>query len=91
MFAELADILDLAGELPFKSASYRKVADSLRNLETPFDQIVETGEYDKIPGAGNAIKEKLKSMAYTDELPTLVKWRKREIYPRGGEKSICFP
>jgi DNA polymerase (family 10) len=79
MFLELADLLDLAGELPFKSSSYRKVADSLRNLDTPFDQLVNAGQFDKIAGAGKAIKEKLKAIAETGSLPALDNWRKHEI------------
>jgi len=79
LFLELADLLDLAGELPFKASSYRKVADSLRELDIPFDELVGVGRFDKIPGAGKAIREKLKTLAETGELPTLEKWRKHEI------------
>jgi DNA polymerase (family 10) len=79
LFSELADLLDLAGELPFKAASYRKVADSLRTLDTPFAQLIGDGRFDKIPGVGKAIKGKLIKLAETGELPTLEKWRKHEI------------
>ena len=79
MFYELADLLDLAGELPFKSSAYRKVATGLRKLDTPFDRLVSAGHLSKIPGAGKAIKEKLKTMAETGNLPALDKWRKHEI------------
>ena len=84
MFLELADLLDLAGELPFKSSSYRKVAHSLQNLKEPFQQIVKDNEFEKIPGAGKAIKEKLVAMALTGKLPALEKWRQHEtasFYP----------
>ncbi len=79
MFNELADLLDLAGELPFKSASYRKVANSLKELDEPFVEIVKDEQWDKIPGAGKAIKEKLKSMVKTGSIPALEKWRKHEM------------
>jgi len=79
MFLELADLLDLAGELPFKSASYRKVAVSLKHLDESYDKLVKTGEFEKIPGAGKAIREKLIAMAETGQMPALEKWRNHEI------------
>ncbi|MCP4584053.1 MAG: hypothetical protein GY839_20770 [candidate division Zixibacteria bacterium] len=79
LFLELADLLDLAGELPFKSASYRKVAFSLQNLDRCYDKLVKAGEFEKIPGAGKAIKEKLIAMVETGQLPALEKWRNHEI------------
>jgi len=79
LFNELADILDLAGELPFKSASYRKAAQSLLILDEPFHQIVSRGDYSKVLGAGKAIKEKLMALALTQKLPALEKWRQHKI------------
>ena len=80
LFLELADLLDLAGELPFKASSYRKVAVSLQNLDEPFEIVVKENRFDKIPGAGKAIKEKLKAIAETGRLPSLEKWREHEVY-----------
>jgi len=80
LFLELADLLDLAGELPFKASSYRKVAVSLQNLDEPFEAVVKENRLDKIPGAGKAIKEKLKTIAATGMLPSLEKWREHEVY-----------
>lgn len=78
-FLELADLLDLAGELPFKSSSYRKVAQSLQNMRQPFQEVVKENQYEKIAGAGKAIKEKLTAMALTGKLPALEKWRQHEL------------
>jgi DNA polymerase/3'-5' exonuclease PolX len=78
IFLELADRVDLAGELPFKGASYRKVARSLMDLTEPFQLIVRQMEYGKIAGAGKTIKEKLATLAMTDKLPALEKWRTHE-------------
>ncbi len=80
LFLELADLIDLAGELPFKASSYRKVAVSLQNLDEPFETVVKENRFDKIAGAGRAIKEKLKTIAETGMLPSLEKWRKHEMY-----------
>ena len=79
MFFELADLLDLAGELPFKAAAYRKVALSLQRLGVPLGEIVATGKYDKIPGAGRAIREKLANIVATGKLPALDKWREHKM------------
>jgi DNA polymerase (family X) len=84
LFYELADLLDLAGELPFKSCSYRKVAQSLLDLDEPFEEVVAEGRYEKIPGAGKAIKEKLITLIETGTIPALEKWRQSEqasFYP----------
>ena len=80
LFLELADLVDLAGELPFKASSYRKVAVSLQNLDEPFEAVVKENRFDKIAGAGKAIKEKLKTIVETDMLPSLEKLRKHEMY-----------
>ncbi|OQX92602.1 MAG: hypothetical protein B6D58_02155 [candidate division Zixibacteria bacterium 4484_95] len=79
MFLELADLIDLAGELPFKARSYRKIAQSLKNLKQPFADIVKENRFDKIPGTGKAIKEKLRTMVETERIPTLEKWRKHHV------------
>lgn len=79
-FLELADLIDLAGELPFKASSYRKVAQSITNLDESFVDIIKENRFDKIPGTGRAIKEKLKTMAETGKLPALEKWQKHEVY-----------
>lgn len=78
MFLELADLVDLAGELPFKARSYRKVADSLKELDVAFQDVVRNNG--KITGAGRAIMEKLRSMAETGKMPSLEKWRQHEVY-----------
>jgi DNA polymerase (family X) len=78
LFLELADLLDLAGELPFKSSSYRKIAASMENLSEPFGKIISNGESAKIEGAGKAIREKLTVLAVTGKFPSLEKWRNHE-------------
>lgn len=79
LFLELADLLDLAGELPFKSSSYRKVAKSLENLAEPYTRIISDGKFVKIDGAGKAIREKLTVLAVTGKFPVLEKWRNHEV------------
>lgn len=79
MFLELADLLDLAGELPFKSSSYRKVAKSIKDLAEPFARIISDNDFVKIDGAGKAIREKLTVLAVTGKFPSLEKWRNHEI------------
>lgn len=79
LFSELADLLDLAGELPFKSSSYRKIAVSLERLSEPFGKIISNSEFERIEGAGKAIREKLTVLAMTGKLPALEKWRNHDI------------
>jgi len=79
LFLELADLLDLAGELPFKAISYRKVALGLNDLGQSWREVVRTGSFDKIPGTGKAIREKLTTIYETGKLPTLEKWRQHPV------------
>jgi|GEM_PF-3192347 len=78
LFNELADRLDLAGELPFKSAAYRKTAAALLALKEPFTKVVAEGRFELIPGAGKAIKEKLIMLISSGRLEALEKWRQHE-------------
>lgn len=79
LFLELADLLDLAGELPFKSSSYRKVAKNLEDLAEPFTRIISDNDFAKIAGAGKAIREKLTVLAVTGKFPAMEKWRNHEV------------
>lgn len=84
MLLELADLIDLAGELPFKSSAYRKVAQSLNCLDEPLEALARENRLNEISGAGKAIVEKLETMVGAGKLPSLEKWRRHEI-------SVFYP
>jgi DNA polymerase (family 10) len=75
LFAELSDLMELAGESPFKIRAYRNAAASFRKLEPNLD-IMTDSEISGLPGVGKAITEKIRAALLTGSFPTLEKWRK---------------
>jgi DNA polymerase (family 10) len=74
LFAELADIMEIAGENHFKIRSYRKAADNISHLDRPVESMTSE-EIKAIPGIGKAIFEKIGEALKTGTFPTLEKWR----------------
>jgi DNA polymerase (family 10) len=76
IFNEIADMLDIKGENPFRVRSYRNAGLVLEGLPLSVKSIVEKDEkeLDKIPGIGKSIHEKIVEMlrtgkcAFHDEL-----------------------
>ena len=68
IFFEIGDMLELKGELPFKTAAYRKAADTLAH--SPFDvtEAYRSGTPPRLDGVGKAIDEKLAELADTGRL-----------------------
>jgi DNA polymerase (family X) len=52
---EIARLLEIKGEHPFKTQAYERGASALENHEGDFDALVESGRLKEIPGIGNAL------------------------------------
>ncbi len=61
IFEEIADILEIKGENPFRVRSYRNAALVVQGFAVSLKSIVEGGEeeLEKIPGIGTSIREKV--------------------------------
>jgi DNA polymerase (family 10) len=74
IFDEIAIILELSDENPFKISAYRNSARIIRNLSEDLSLLLEKGEIEKIKGFGKATVEKIKEIlstgysAYLNEL-----------------------
>ncbi len=77
VFSEIADILELKEDNPFKIRAYRKAASLIESLEKP---LYEVDDPQKLPGIGKELAEKIKILLRGETLPTLEKLRK-EIEP----------
>ena len=68
IFHEIADVLEITGELPFKIGAYRRAADSIAH--TPGDVVAayRAGTPPRLEGVGKAIDEKLAELADTGRL-----------------------
>ncbi len=65
---EIAVLLELKGENPFKSRAYVNAARTLETLPEPLAQIIEEGRLGDIPGIGEALQKKIHELATTGRL-----------------------
>ena len=69
---EIAILLELKGENPFKIRAYRNGAEIVRNHEEDILQLAKDDELKGIKGIGEALQDKLHILASTGELPFLL-------------------
>ena len=68
VFNEIADMLEISGELVYKAVAYRRVADAVERWPDDVAHLFQTDEPPKIPGAGPALSTKLAELATTGGL-----------------------
>lgn len=100
IFDEIADILELKAENPFKIRAYRRAARTIETLAQDLKVIAERGgvsELKKIPGVGEGIAKKILEIAKTGDCKTH-RALKEEVpagllellaIPRVGPKTIA--
>ncbi len=79
-FTLIADLLEIKGEIIYKTLAYRKAADSLTSLGRDAKEFWKEGKLTDIPGVGKAIAEKIDELLSTGKLEFLEKL-KAEIPP----------
>ncbi len=72
---ELALLLQIAGENPFKSRSYENAARTIGLLDTDVESLVAEGRLKEIPGIGMAIEQKITELVTTGRLEYLEELR----------------
>ena len=75
-FTMIADLLEIKGEIVYKTLAYRKAADSLLNLGREASEYWKEGKLEEIPGVGKAIAEKIDELLSTGKLDFLEKLKK---------------
>lgn len=68
IFQQIADLLEIQGENPFKVRSYRRGAESLRGLPEEVSQIYARGGLAQIPGVGASLTAKIEELLTTGRL-----------------------
>jgi DNA polymerase (family X) len=68
VLAEIADLLDIKGESPFKVAAYRRAADSVARSAVEVAAAYRAGDPPELQGVGRAISERLAELAQTGRL-----------------------
>jgi len=68
VFQDIADLLELKGENPFKIRAYQRVVRSIEHLPVEVEQLVKEDRLKEIPGAGEAIIKKITELVTTGKL-----------------------
>lgn len=78
LFDQLAEILDIEGENPFRVRAYHNAARTIRTQPRSLAEMVASKEdLTELPGIGQAIAEKIKTIVQTGHLPQLEQALKR--------------
>ena len=80
IFYEIGDMLEMAGELPFKIGAYRRAAETIAHSPIDIARAYRAGNPPRLPGVGKAIDEKLVELADTGRLRYYERLR-REMPP----------
>lgn len=76
VFYQIADLLEIKGELPFKIRAYRRAAQRIETLEMDIEDVYRKGKLREIPGIGESIANKIKELIETGRLEYLEKLKK---------------
>lgn len=68
IFDRIADLMEIKGEVVFKTLAYRKAAENIRSLPGSLTGIHQQGKLMEIPGVGKAIAEKIDEIITTGKL-----------------------
>src|SRR4030065_180027 len=72
-FTLIANLLEIKGEIIYKTLAYRKAAESLTSLGRDAKEYWKEGKLEDIPGVGKAIAEKIDELLSTGKLEFLEK------------------
>jgi DNA polymerase (family 10) len=68
VFQDIADLLELKGETPFKIRAYQKAVRSIEQLPVGLDQLRQEGRLRDVPGVGEALEKKIVELLTTGRL-----------------------
>ncbi len=75
-FTLIANLLEIKGEIIYKTLAYRKASESLMSLGREASEYWKEGKLEDIPGVGKAIAEKIDELLRTGKLEFLEKIKK---------------
>jgi DNA polymerase (family 10) len=68
LFQKIADLLDIKGEIIYKTLAYRKASEGLAELDRDIYDVWREGKLGEVPGVGKAIAEKIDELLSTGKL-----------------------
>lgn len=86
---DIADMLEIKGEIIYKSLAYRRAADNILNLGRDVNDVWQEGELRQIPGVGEALTKKLDELLRTGHLEYYE--RLKEEIPPGVVAMLAIP
>ena len=86
---DIADMLEIKGEIIYKAVAYRRAADNILNLGRDVNDVWRDGELREIPGVGEALAKKLDELLRTGRLEYYE--RLKEEVPRGVVEMLAVP
>lgn len=85
---EIAILLELKGENPFKIRAYHNGARAVENL-SDLEKVIQQGKLEEVPGIGESIAEKIAVLFKTGRLPYYEKLKKK--FPPGLLELLNVP
>ncbi len=89
VFQDIADLLELKGENPFKIRAYQKVVRSIEHLPVEVEQLVAEDNLKEVPGVGEAITNKITELVTTGHLGYYEKLKAE--FPEGISTLLDVP
>ena len=68
IFHDIGDMLEVKGELVFKTVAYHRAADAIGRSPVDLVGAYRAGDVPKVPGVGAAISDKIKELATTGQM-----------------------
>ena len=68
VFNDIATLLELKGENPFKARAYQNAARTIETLSEPLDKVVAEARLADIKGIGDALQQKITKLVITGRL-----------------------
>src|SRR5580765_1527441 len=69
ILVNIATLLELKGENPFKTRAYINAARALEGMSEPLDKVVAEGRLGEVDGIGESIQKKVQELVTTGKLP----------------------
>jgi len=89
IFGQIADLMEVREDNPFKVRAYRKAAETIEGLTESLEAIASRGELEKIPNIGKAIAEKIGDICRTGTTPLYEELRAK--VPAGLVEVMAVP
>jgi len=86
---EMAGLLALAGESPFRARAYERAATAIEHLDVDLAALVEAGRLTELPGIGRAIAAMIEELQRTGRSKALDALRER-MPPGAGARSLLL-